>query len=58
MAEIGDPLRKIVVVPNDVPVELPEPRETPVKVPEREPADTWLPMRRKTSLKVPSEDTI
>jgi hypothetical protein len=45
MAEIGDPLRKIVVVPNDVPIELPEPRqpepkETPVKVPEREPADT------------------
>jgi hypothetical protein len=36
MAEIGKPVRRIVVIPEDVPE--PVPVKEPVKVPEKEPA--------------------
>lgn len=40
MSEIGKPLRRIVVIPNEVPEQpsVPAPRKEPVKVPEKEPA--------------------
>jgi len=41
MAEIGEPQRRRVVVPNETPVDpirVPEPKRDPVKVPEKEPA--------------------
>jgi hypothetical protein len=41
MAEIGEPLRRIVVVPavpDKQPTPAPTPRKEPVKVPEKEPA--------------------
>jgi hypothetical protein len=39
MAEIGEPVRRRVVVPTEIPAAPPAPRPVePVKVPEREPA--------------------